>query len=157
VLQIRAGDQVVVDGRVIGGPRTGGRIEVDESLLTGESDRVPKRPGDPVYSGSFCVAGSARYVATGVGVQSFANRLTQSAQALRQVKTPLQKDIDFIVRMLVLMVAQLGVLISLQDLRGGPQFGRAGAQRNGRVLSVAQHGQLPAFLHCRQGLAGSLA
>src|SRR5918911_3033109 len=59
VLAVRPGDQIVVDGNMVGEwSEAQSRMEVDESLLTGESDRVTKRPGDPVYSGSFCVTGS---------------------------------------------------------------------------------------------------
>ena len=59
VLEARPGDQLVVDGMVVGE----GHMACDESLLTGESDYVTKRAGDPVYAGSFCVTGSARYEA----------------------------------------------------------------------------------------------
>jgi cation-transporting ATPase E len=109
VLVARPGDQIVVDGEVVGDRE----MEVDESLLTGESERVSKRRGDPVYSGSFCVAGSALYCADKVGADSLAARMTASARAFRQVKTPLQRDIDFIIRVLVLLVAQLGLLLGL--------------------------------------------
>jgi cation-transporting ATPase E len=57
VLAVNPGDQIVVDGLVLGDSR----MEVDESLLTGESDLVPKRAGDNLYSGSFCVTGSGFY------------------------------------------------------------------------------------------------
>src|SRR5665648_600492 len=50
VLYLHPGDQVVVDGSMVGE----GRMEVDESLLTGESDLVTKHPGDALLSGSFC-------------------------------------------------------------------------------------------------------
>jgi cation-transporting ATPase E len=109
VLVARPGDQIIVDGRVIDDRE----MEIDESLLTGESERVRKRPGDAVYSGSFCVAGSAFYQAEKVGADSLAARMTASARAFRQVKTPLQRDIDFIIRILVLLVAQLGLLLGL--------------------------------------------
>ena len=75
-LLVHAGDQILVDGEVVGE----GHMDVDESLLTGESDLVPKQAGDEVYSGSFCVTGSATYVARKVGVQSFANQLTAGAK-----------------------------------------------------------------------------
>ena len=55
VLVLRPGDQIVADGPVVGE----GSIEVDESLLTGESDAVTKQAGDRLYSGTFCLAGSA--------------------------------------------------------------------------------------------------
>jgi cation-transporting P-type ATPase E len=112
LLVVRPGDQIVVDGRVIGD----GPMEVDESLLTGESDHVPKQAGDPVYSGSFCVMGRATYEAQKVGVASFANQLTAQARSYRRVKTPLQHDIDFAIRMMVLLAAQLGFLLALSGL-----------------------------------------
>lgn len=109
VLVIRPGDQIVVDGQVIGD----GRVEVDESLLTGESEHVPKQTGDAVYSGSFCVTGTAFYEAQKVGADSFVNQLTAGARAFRQIKTPLQRDINSIIRILVLLVTQLGILLGI--------------------------------------------
>ena len=109
VLLAVPGDQIVVDGQVIGD----GRMEVDESLLTGESELVLKRAGDPVYSGSFCVTGTAFYEAQKVGGDCFANQLTARARAFRQIKTPLQREIDFIIRILVLLATQLGILLGI--------------------------------------------
>lgn len=62
ILQVRPGDQILVDGALVAG-----RMEADESLLTGESDLIRKEPGSAVYSGSFCVSGSAYYEAQRVG------------------------------------------------------------------------------------------
>lgn len=66
ILRVRAGDQIVADGTVIGE----GRLEMDESLLSGESDLIPKRAGDTLFSGSFCVAGDAYYEAEKVAAES---------------------------------------------------------------------------------------
>ena len=63
LLDLRVGDQVVVDGDVI----DAAGLEIDESLLTGESDSVTKCGGDRVLSGSFVVAGSGHYRATEIG------------------------------------------------------------------------------------------
>jgi cation-transporting ATPase E len=109
VLVARPGDQVVVDGEMIGEDRA----ELDESLLTGESERILKGHGDAVYSGTFCVRGRAVYEAKAVGSDCMVNQLTAGAKAFRQVKTPLQKEIDFIIRVLVLVVAALGVLLGV--------------------------------------------
>lgn len=109
LLVARPGDQIVVDGQVMGD----GRMEVDESLLTGESEHVLKQAGDPVYSGSFCVTGAAFYEAQKVGADSFVNQLTAGARAFRQINTPLQRDINFAVRILVLLVTQLGILLGV--------------------------------------------
>jgi cation-transporting ATPase E len=109
LIVIRAGDQLAVDGVIVGD----GRVEVDESLLTGESDLIPKQAGDEVFSGSFCVNGSAIYEATKVGVESFANKLTASARQFRIVRTPLQHDINAAVRVLLLTAAICGGLFGL--------------------------------------------
>lgn len=109
ILRVSVGDQIVVDGKVVGD----GKMDVDESLLTGESDLIPKQAGDPVYSGSFCVNGSAYYEAEKVGADSFANKLTSSARAFRQVKTPLQYDVDFVIRVLVVLAVGLGLLFGI--------------------------------------------
>jgi cation-transporting ATPase E len=115
LLVARLGDQIIVDGEIVGE----GHIRVDESLLTGESERILKGPGDPVYSGTFCVAGMAFYRAQKVGADSVVNRLTAGARAFRQAKTPLQRDIDFVIRILVILVTPLGVLLGISFLLKG--------------------------------------
>jgi cation-transporting ATPase E len=74
---IGPGDRVMVDGKIA----DGSGVEIDESLLTGESDPVPKKPGDQVLSGSFVASGSAAYEATAVGHDSYAARLAWSGWA----------------------------------------------------------------------------
>jgi cation-transporting ATPase E len=115
VLVVRPGDQIVVDGIAIGD----GRMEADESLLTGESARISKKAGDLVYSGTYCVTGSIAYEAQRVGADCLVNQLTAGARAFRQAKTPLQRDIDYLIRILVLLVTQLGILLGISYLIHG--------------------------------------
>ena len=109
IVRLKAGDQVVVDGTVVGD----GHMEIDESLLTGESDSVRKREGDSLLSGSFCVSGDGHYRAEKVGRDSHANQLTASARQFVVVKTPLQRQIDFSVRVIMLVVAIMSGVILL--------------------------------------------
>lgn len=109
LLVVHPGDQIVVDGRVVGE----GAMDVDESLLTGESDLVPKREGDPVYSGSFCVSGSACYQAEKVGAQSLASQLTAGARAFRRVSTPLQREINLVIRVILLVAIYVELLLAI--------------------------------------------
>ncbi|MBN1201171.1 MAG: HAD-IC family P-type ATPase [Anaerolineae bacterium] len=108
-LVIRPGDQIVVDGRLI----SAGRVDVDESLLTGESDHMPKEQGDEVLSGSFGVSGSGVYVAEKIGSDSFAYQLTTGAREYRRVLTPLQRQISILVRLLVILSISLAILLFL--------------------------------------------
>src|SRR3954453_15102132 len=109
LLMVGPGDQIVVDGTVVGE----GRMEVDESQLTGESDLVRKRAGDEVYSGSFCVTGGARFEAEQVGADSFANQVTAGARAERRVLTPLQREINGMIRLTLLVAAFLMVVLTI--------------------------------------------
>ena len=109
---VRPGDQVVVDGVVVGD----GKMDVDESLLTGESDHIPKMAGNEVFSGSFCVTGSAVYEAQKVGVNSLANQLTTSARAFRRVLTPLQQEINLSVRVILIVAVYFEMLLVINGI-----------------------------------------
>lgn len=109
ILVIRPGDQIVVDGVVVGE----GRIDADESLLTGESDMVPKVAGDSVYSGSFCVSGSACFQAQKVGAETVAYKLMTGARAFRQIYTPLQHEVNVVIRVFMLLACFLWILVGI--------------------------------------------
>jgi cation-transporting ATPase E len=109
LLLLAAGEPVVADGRVI----EARFLEVDEALLTGESDPVPRRPGDAVLSGSFCVAGEGCYRAERVGAEAFAQRTAKEARAYRYTASPLQETIDRLIRILSATAVFLCVLYFL--------------------------------------------
>lgn len=106
LVAVGMGDQVLLDGEL-----TSGELEADESLLTGEADLVKKTPGDQVFSGSFCVTGSGRYVAEKVGEQTLANSITAGARAFRVTLTPLQRDVNAIVKVLLSMAVFMLALV----------------------------------------------
>jgi cation-transporting P-type ATPase E len=112
LLRIHAGDQIVVDGPVMGN----GRLEVDESLLSGESDPITKQGGDMLYSGSFCLTGSASYRAEKVGRESVAGQLTAGARTFRRVSTPLQRHINSIIQSLLLVALYIETILVLNAL-----------------------------------------
>ncbi len=110
------GDQIIVDGSAA----NGSLAEVDESLLTGESNVVTKTAGDLVLSGSFVLSGSLFYLATEVGAESFASKLTIAARAFRHQLTPFQVEINWLIRVLLLLVVIYEVMVLLAVwVRGG--------------------------------------
>lgn len=121
LLVVRPGDQIVVDGNVVGD----GEVNMDESLLTGESDVIAKQAGMPLYSGSFCVSGQAAYQAEKVGKDSYANQLTAGAKSFRRVLTPLQKEINLIVRLLLVAAIFLWLLAGISLVMRLTPFARS--------------------------------
>ncbi len=101
VIPVEPGDKIVVDGVILGSDS----LEIDESQLTGESDAVMKNEGDPISSGSFCIAGSGVMRATTVGKQSAINRLSDVAKQYKHVLTPTQERISLIVQISVVLMA----------------------------------------------------
>lgn len=115
VLRVRPGDQIVVDGPVC----DGGRVEADESLLTGESDPVVRAAGEELRSGSLCVAGGGHQLAGAVGAASYAGRLTVEARRTTTDRTPLQRQIEFVVRLVMaLVVLMSGAILAQAALEG---------------------------------------
>lgn len=103
VLLLAAGDSVLADGTILDAHF----LEVDEALLTGESDPVPRRPGDPVLSGSFCVAGEGAYRADRVGAEAFAQKTSSEARSYRFTASPMQQSINRLIQ--VLSAAAVGL------------------------------------------------
>jgi cation-transporting P-type ATPase E len=108
-MALRSGDQILVDGVIVGD----GKVEVDESLLTGESDLIVKTAGDQVFSGTTCVSGMAYFEATQVGTQTVAYKLITGARSFRKVLTPLQREINFVIRALLMVSCFLWLLVGI--------------------------------------------
>lgn len=100
IIRIEPGDRLVVDGEIV----ESDSLEMDESLLTGESDAIFKEPGAEVYSGSFCTAGTGIMRATRVGAESNINKLSTIAKEYKNTKTPTQVKIDITVEITVLIM-----------------------------------------------------
>ena len=100
LIELTPGDRAPVDGAVL----ISQNVEMDESLLTGESDPVAKQIDDIVLSGSFCLAGSCVFRADKIGDESYAVRLSQSSRVYKRVFTPLQKKIDVLVEIFILVL-----------------------------------------------------
>jgi len=96
IIVLERGDQVVVDGIV----EVSNKLEIDESLLTGESLPINKKNGDEVLSGSFCLSGNGFYKAEKVGDNSYANEITKTAKKFKLNLSPLQVKLNFIVKVL---------------------------------------------------------
>ncbi len=111
VLELRAGDQVPVDGVVL----LAEGLEVDEALLTGEAEPVAKPPGEQVLSGSFVVAGTGRAQASAVGGQAYAARLQAHARRFSLIRSELQQGTNQILRLVTWVMIPAGLLVVIGE------------------------------------------
>lgn len=112
LLVLKPGDQVVVDGTV----ESAVGLDVDESLLTGESDAVSKHPGDGVMSGSFVSSGSGLYTATAIGADSYAAKLADEARVFKLADSELRAGVNTILRWLTFIIPPAAVLLLIRQL-----------------------------------------
>jgi cation-transporting ATPase E len=109
LVEIGPGDQLVADGEV-----TASRgMTLDESMLTGEADGIPKQGGDRVLSGSFCISGSGSYLVDAVREESYAGRLAGEARTFRHPPSPLQREVNRVILASTYLMLPLAVLLIL--------------------------------------------
>ena len=111
VVIFSAGSQIPADAVVVSGS-----LQVNEALITGEPDAIPKEAGDELLSGSFVVAGSGRAVLTQVGAESYAARLTLEAKkghAPRQ--SEMMNSLDRLIRIIGVALIPMGVALFVKQ------------------------------------------
>jgi magnesium-transporting ATPase (P-type) len=109
VIAIEPGDQLVADGETIASRG----MTLDESMLTGEADGVPKDVGERVLSGSFAISGSGRYRVDAVREESYAGKLAGEAKAFRHPPSPLQSEVNRVIVACTWAMLPLAVLLLL--------------------------------------------
>jgi cation-transporting ATPase E len=107
ILVLRAGDQVPADA-VVADARA---LQIDESMLTGESDAVDKTPGDSALSGSVVVAGEGDAQVTRVGADSYANKFAGEAKRFSLVASELRSSIDRVLTWVGWGIGPIGLLV----------------------------------------------
>ena len=107
LIVLRAGDQVPADAAV----ETSERLQLDESMLTGESDAVDKSPGDAVLSGSIVIGGGGTAIVDKVGADSFANRLSSEAKQFSLVASELRNSINRVLRWVAWIIGPVFLLV----------------------------------------------
>ena len=131
VIELTLGDQVSVDGTVL----ASAGLEIDESLLTGESRPVKKKDGDQLLAGTSVVAGSGCMVATAVGERVYAQGLSEQARAFTRTVSEIQVSINRVLQVVsVMLLPVVAMTFYSQNRIAG---GSGGDWREALVLSVA--------------------
>lgn len=101
---LKNGDQIPTDSRIMEGT-----MEVNESLLTGESLPIKKTVGDLVYAGSFVVSGSATLQADKVGEYNYSASIQARAKVYRKPKSELLRSLNLLIRVISIIIIPLGI------------------------------------------------
>lgn len=109
VIELDAGKQVCSDSVILAGD-----VEVNESLLTGESEPIPKSAGDRLFSGSFIISGKCRACVEHVGSENYAAKIAKEAKKLRNVHSELLSSMRKVTRFTGYLIPPLGILLFLE-------------------------------------------
>ena len=111
IVVFRAGNQICADAVV-----EAGEVQVNESLLTGESDEITKKRGDRLMSGSFVVSGSCHARLDKVGADSYISQLTLEAKSMQQgEQSEMIRSLDKLVKMVGIALIPIGIILFVQS------------------------------------------
>ena len=103
---LTSGEQIYADGIILGG-----KIDVNEALLTGEADDIKKEAGSKVLSGSFVTSGTAYCKLTAVGDESYASRTVSEVKKYKKVYSEITSAFDKIIKTVGIAIVPLGLLL----------------------------------------------
>ena len=111
IVIFRAGNQICADAVVVAG-----EVQVNESLLTGESDEVTKRKGDHLMSGSFVVSGQCHSRLENVGEDSYISKLTLEAKVMEEgEQSEMIRSLDKLVKCVGIAIIPIGIILFVQS------------------------------------------
>ncbi|WKY46846.1 HAD-IC family P-type ATPase [Eubacteriaceae bacterium ES3] len=111
IILLKAGNQIPTDSIVLEG-----ELEVNEALLTGESDTISKLKGESLLSGSFVVSGQAYVCATAVGSQNYASQLIDQVKAVKVSDSEIMRLLRLIVRVVGALIVPIGLLLFYKQI-----------------------------------------
>ena len=103
IYHLHNGDQIPADSILLEG-----KIEVNESLLTGESRPVPKNPGDKIFAGSFVVSGATTVRADLIGEYSYVSGIQAKAKELSKPKSEIVRSLNGLIKVIGIIIIPLG-------------------------------------------------
>lgn len=105
-IELSAGSQICADAIVMSGS-----LEVNESLITGESDPITKEVGDELLSGSFVISGTAISKVIHVGTDNYATKITQGAKKLKAQNSEIANSLTKFIKIMSFILVPLGIAL----------------------------------------------
>ncbi len=106
VVRLSSGRQICADSVVVDG-----YVEVNESLITGEPDAIPKKVGDELLSGSFIVSGKADSRVIRIGKDNYATKISSGAKYIKNFPSEIRRTLLKFIRFMGILIVPLGVAL----------------------------------------------
>ena len=113
IIYLENGIQIMVDAEVV----YSNGLEIDESMITGESDSISKKLKDNLYSGSFVVAGEGYARVTKIGKQTYSSILAEEAKKFKVINSELRNAINKIFKILIWIIIPVSILLTVAQLK----------------------------------------
>ena len=111
IVEFSAGSQIPADAKVVSG-----ELQVNESLITGESDEIEKREGDSLLSGSFVVSGKACARLEKVGKDSYISKLTlQATKSKKGEQSEMIRSLNYLIMVMGIIIIPIGIALFVQS------------------------------------------
>ena len=111
IVEFTAGSQIPADAKVVSG-----ELQVNESLITGESDEIEKREGDSLLSGSFVVSGKACARLEKVGKDSYISKLTlQATKSKKGEQSEMIRSLNYLIMVMGIIIIPIGIALFVQS------------------------------------------
>ncbi len=131
VILLEAGQQVPADCKL-----ADGFVEVNESLLTGESVPIKKAEGETLYAGSFVSSGSCRVRADKVGSATYLNKLTSRAKKYKRPRSEIMNSIQTFIRVIGVLIVVIGVAMFFTNMHAIPEEGLTQYERISEAIQL---------------------
>ena len=110
IILLETGEQIVTDAKVCYG-----KVEVNESLITGEIDPIIKLPGDELLSGSFIVSGSCKAQVIHVGEENYTYKISSEAKYIKAIGSEIMKSMKRIIKLISYIIIPIGIIFFIKQ------------------------------------------
>lgn len=146
IIFLETGKQIAADSIVVDGS-----IEVNESLLTGESDAIIKHVGDRLFSGSYVVSGTCKARVDAVGEDNYIQKLTTQAKQYNKPKSELLNSLNYIITFMAVIIIPIGAILFCMQYK--QILGDSSLEEATRKTAGAMIGMIPSGLFLLTSIA----
>lgn len=135
IIKLKIGNQVITDAII-----KEGKVYVDESFITGESDYIEKNTGDMLLSGSFIVSGECISQVEHIGTDNYTSKISKEAKYIKKINSVIMSSLNKIVKFVSIVIIPLGLILFLRQYYLGNGYLDAVVKSSAAIISMIPEG-----------------